>query len=264
VNENFLEIDERRTRFFRAGNGTQKLIILHGWDADIDLQKSFGELISAWKIAGFLEKFEVILPYFPGFGGSEPPPPSGWGTHDFSNWLEKFLKKIAVKNCVFLAHSFGGRVLVRFLLKNPDFSKKSILVASAGIKFPLSARQKFSIFLSKKFVRAKSLIPQKIQKFVISRVFGGRDWSVAPEHLRSTLKKVLAEEDFREKLPQISTKILCLWGSEDSCTPLLAGRIFAKKLQRGRLKILTGGRHGIHRTNPEWVADRVREFLIEK
>lgn len=255
-------VENYHTAFFRFGHGKKKLVILHGWDQNIDIFKSYHELIhDLFLNEKFAHEYEIIMPNFPGFGKSAMPPATGFDTHDYANWLKKFLDQLKITNAVFLCHSFGGRVLIRFLLQNPNFAQQAILIASAGIKHRLSLRQKISIFLSKRLTRAKSLIPQKIQKFIITKIFGAKDWGISSQELKPTLEKVLAEPDFRHELPKIKTHNLIIWGKQDRITPLKSGKIFAKKLPHNQLIVIEDGNHGIHRTHATEISDYILQFL---
>ncbi len=260
----FIDIDNNPVQFFRIGKGLNKFIILHGWNQNMNLIESYQPLVDELSKYNFLENFEIIIPYFPGFGKTPAPNKKGWNTEDYAIWLEKFLQKIDIstKNkVIFFSHSFGGRVLIRFLLRNPHFCQKAILAASAGIKWPLSLRQKLSILLSKKFTRAKKLIPQKIQKIILNKLLGARDWGAVDEKLKPTLKKVVEEADFRNELPKIKTKILLLWGACDKITPLKSGKVFVDKLPKAKIKIFPNGKHGIHKTHPKKMAKELINFL---
>jgi pimeloyl-ACP methyl ester carboxylesterase len=260
------------TKFFIKSNEVKApLVILHGWDPEMDIEKSFGKL--AKKLLETNPNLEIIAPNLPGFGVSdfslsEASPAShplvsdrGLSTYDYADFVEKFCQKLKIENPIFLTHSFGGRVLVRLLRKNPNFKNKLILIASAGIKWPLSLRQKISVFLSQKFKRAKNLLPQKIQKIIISKIFGARDWGAVPERLKLSLDIVLKELDFRDELSKITNKTLLLWGAKDSVTPLKSGQVFAEKLPNVQLKIFEDGKHGIHLTHSKECAEAIFNFL---
>ncbi len=263
MKEFFVDVDDSPIQFFRMGKGTNKLVILHGWNQNMNLVESYKPLVDELSKYNFLENFEIIIPYFPGFGKNKAPE-KGWNTNDYAGWLRKFLKKIDItsKNKVtFFSHSFGGRVLVRFLLKNPDFCKKAIFTASAGIKWPMSFRQKISIYLSKKCTKAKKVIPQKIQKIILNKILGARDWGAVKTELKPTLKKVLDETDFRDDLPKIKTETLIIWGALDQVTPLKSGEVFANKLPNAKIKIFPNGKHGIHITHTKEMTKELIKFL---
>ena len=260
--DHYLEVDGQRVRFRRFGGGAKKFIILHGWATETCPTDSHARL--APKLAEKLS-CEVILPDMPGFGKSDPPPETGWDTYDYANWLGKFLGKLEIKPAFLYGHSFGCRVIVRFLSKqmkaDATDTEKVILTGAAGIKWPPSLRQKVSLYLSKKIPQAKIFLPRKIQKLVLQKILGARDWGAVPTKLKNTLKKVLKERDFRNDLTKIRKKTLLIWGARDSITPLRSGEVFAKSLPNAELKIIREGRHGIHRTHPGQIIKFVAEFL---
>ncbi len=263
MQEHTTMINGKKTQFFRTGNGPKKLIFLHGWDQNIDLKDSFKALVNNFQKKKLLNKYEIIIPYFPGFGGSQPPESTGWTTFDYADWLDKFLQKVSpeTKKFTFLTHSFGGRVLVRFLAKHQDKAEKAIILASAGIKWPLSIKQKITIFLSQKLQWIKKGLPKKLQKIIKQRLLGARDWDMVSEALKPTLTKVLAENDFRKDLSTITIPILLFWGAKDTYTPLRSGDVFAKKLPKASLIVFPNGTHGIHRTHAKEITEKALPFL---
>jgi len=265
MKKQFVNIKGIKTCFSRVGSGDKKCIILHGWDQRIDVVKSYHEnLVKVLRSKGFLKSHEIIIPHLPGFGESPPPPKEGWNTCDYADWLKQFLNTVIgqtkSKDITFFTHSFGGRILIRFLQKHPKHRSKAIMAASAGIKWPPSIRQKISLFLSKRFNRAKNILPQKIQNIIMDRIFGARDWGMVKPDLKPTLRKVLKESDFRRELPKIQNKILLLWGEQDSVTPLKSGKVFASKLPHAKLITFEDGKHGIHKTHTEKIAQEIIEF----
>lgn len=269
MKKSFVDIKGKKTCLIRTGKGKKKLIILHGWDQNIDVVKSYTDLINELESQGFLETHEIILPHLPGFGESEMPDPEGWNTHDYAKWLKQFIDTVIgtdlnPKYITFFTHSFGGRILVRFLGNHPNYTNQAIVTASAGIKWPPSLRQKISLFCSKRFSRAKNILPQTIQKIIMNRILGARDWGMVKSELKPTLRKVLKEKDFREKLPKIRTKILLIWGAKDSITPLKSGKVFENKLPNAKLIVFENGKHGIHRTHEKLISKAVIDFTHQK
>lgn len=285
----FLEVKGIKSHFTRVGDKDQKLVVLHGWNSDRKWQpiESFRAVSEA---IAEINNVEVIVVDLPGFGKSDHPSAEGWNTWDYADWLAELLKRLEIKECSFYGHSFGCRIIVRYLLKysknsppnlggnvrpipksfntrgrteeiNSTKVEKTILSGAAGIKWPLTFREKISIFLSKKLTFAKSLVPRAIQKFIITRVFGARDWGAVPVELKSTLEKVLSEQDFREDLKKIRTQILLIWGENDTITPLKSGKIYAEYLPNARLEIIAEAKHGMHKTHLKEVIGFVRNFL---
>ena len=282
MREETCRIFGEKVYFFRIGNkkSAKKIVILHGWDPTKRVSKGFLPLaeILAKKL-----RAEIIIPDLPGFGKSPLPQrkyiesnygefcenprkageimQKGWSVWDYSDWLEEFLDKLNLENPILYGHSFGCRIISRFLIRNQNFAGKIILTSAAGIRLPLSLRQRFSQILAKTFPLAKKIIPRKIQKFVVKKLFGARDWGNCPAEMKETFQKVIAEPCIRENLKEIKNEVLLIWGKQDTITPLEAGRIFRQKLKNSSLKVLSTGRHGIHHTHTEKIAEIVMEFL---
>ena len=251
----FLEVQGIKTHLVRIGEGSQKLIFLHGWG---------GSTQSFWKLSldlfPRLKNTEIILVDYPGFGLTHPPK-KPWDTFDYADWVKDLLQEIKVPCAHFYVHSFGGRILVRLLIKHPHVANKIIFTGAAGIKWPLSTRQKISMGLSKVFPKSQKIFPKKLQKLVIEKVFGARDWASVDPKLKPTLKKVLSESDFRTELEHIQQPALLLWGENDSITPLKSGRVYDAHLKNSRLVVMKDGKHGIHYTHEKEIIVEVVKFL---
>lgn len=258
-----IDINGIKTRYIQSGKGAP-LVMLHGWGPDINLEESFGNLVK--KLS---KKFQVILVALPGFDGSDFPPQEGWHTDQYAQWLYNFLKKLNLHNPALYGHSFGCRVIVKFLLQNPDFNGKIILTGAAGIKWnPETGRQKLMFAINKKLPGFKKLFrkfcPRFLRGLVIGKLLGAHDWAYVPEKLEKTLQKTLSEPDFRDELPKVKNKTLLIWGVQDAITPLKSGHVFLDKLPHARLKTCQTGRHGIHRTHDDKISKLVTQFLTEK
>ncbi len=254
----FVKAKDIKSHFIQFGSGPKKMIFLHGWGGSTE---SFEKL--APKISN-KNNVEVILLDLPGFGRSGFPPKKGWNTQDYADWLTEILKQLKIKKCIFYGHSFGCRVIVRFLSKHSGAAEKVILTGAAGIKWPPTKREKVSLFLSKRFRLAKNFVPQVIQKFVITRIFGARDWGAVVPGLKTTLEKVLAEKDFRSDLSKLKMPFLLIWGKKDQITPLKSGKVYEEKLPNAELVILEDGRHGVHRTHEVEILKLITKFLSNK
>ncbi len=245
-----------KTHFIRIGKGKNTIVFLHGWGGSTN---SFFEL--ALELFKKRPDLDIILLDYPGFGLTGNPESEGWTTHQYADWMQEFCDELNLKKPHFYVHSFGGRVLVRALLKNPNLGGKLVFTGAAGIKWPLTFREKCSFFISKRSSKAKKALPQKLQKFIITKIFGARDWGAVAPDLKNTLKKVVEEEDFRDQLPNIKNQSLIFWGANDTITPLKSGKVYAEKLPNNELVVFESGRHGIHYTHKQAIIDKLVEFL---
>ncbi len=245
----FIDIFGVKTHFVSHGKGERVLVFLHGWGGSVESFEKLSENLD----------YKIIIPDMPGFGLSGMPDSKGWDTHDYEAWLEAFLKKLNIQKACFYGHSFGCRVLVRLLLKRPELAEKVILTGAAGIKWPLSFRQRVAKFIS--VLKIKKIIPEKIQLFIKRKIFKAHDWADAHPEIKPTLQKVVEEPDFREELVKIRTQILLIWGARDTLTPIKSAHVYEENLQNVTLAILPEGRHGIHHTHTEEIAGLVDRFL---
>lgn len=252
----FITVQNLKTHFIRFGENQNKVIFLHGWGGNTD---SFFNL--ALKLAEQRPDLELILVDYPGFGLTENPDKNGWDTHQYGDWVKAFCEVLNIEQADFYVHSFGGRILTRLMNRHPKLGKKLVFTGAAGIKWPLSFRQKLSVQLSKIVPKAASSRGQKLQNFVVTKVFGARDWGNANEALKPTLTKVLAEPDFREDLKKISQPCLILWGEKDTITPLKSGKIYAEKIPHNQFKTFKNGKHGIHHTHRNEIVEALAKFL---
>ncbi len=259
----FLEVKKKKTHILRIGEGKQKLVFLHGWGGSTD---SFFQL--CLNLEKKLKDFEFILIDFPGFGKTQMPDKKGWDTFEYADWTYELLEKVFLeakknnfKNINFYTHSFGGRVLTRLLVKHTQNFGKIILTGSAGVKWPLTAKQKVSMKLGKVFKPFNKICPKKIKRIIVSKVFGARDWDAVSDDLKPTLQKTVEEKDFREDLKKIQNEALILWGEKDSITPLKSGKIFAKNLAHNKFLTFKTGKHGIHYTHKDKIIQEIIKFL---
>ena len=244
-----------KTYFTKHGTGKRKIICLHGWGGS---KESWGDM--APKLVKKTDA-TVLTVDLPGFGESSPPPLSGWDTKQYAKWLEELITTLRWKNPTLIGHSFGCRVIIRFLEKHPEFEGKIILHGAAGIKWPPGFKQKTAGKLKPFVLPLKKIVPTKLWNKVTGKLLGARDWANCPVAMKKTLEKTLNESCVRENLKKIKNNVLLLWGKNDGYTPLKSAKVFAENLQNATLHIFEDGRHGIHRTHTEKAVTQITKFL---
>lgn len=244
-----------KTHLTKQGTGKNKIICLHGWGGN---KESWNDLAPK-----LVKKSEatVVTVDLPGFGESEHPPLSGWTTMQYAKWLEDLLTKLKWKNPTLIGHSFGCRVIVRFLEKHPEFDGKVVLHGAAGIKWPPGFKQRTAIKIKPLVLPFKTIVPKKVWNKVTGKFFGARDWAHCPGEIKNTLKKTLNETCVRTKLKKIKNETLLLWGKNDGYTPLKSAKVFAENLTNSTLHVFEDGRHGIHKTHATKCANKITKFL---
>lgn len=249
-------VQNLRTHYVVMGNGQTPVVFLHGWGGNTD---SFFKLGLA--LVEARPDLKLIIVDYPGFGLTDAPDSNGWTTHQYADWVKAFCDELKIKKTHFYVHSFGGRILTRLINAHPELGDKLIFTGAAGVKWPLGLRQKISVLLSKIMPKAKSARGQKLQKFIVTKIFGARDWGNVKPTLKTTLKKVLAEDDLREDLTNIKQPSLIMWGEQDTITPLKSGKVYAAKIPNNKFVTFKTGRHGIHHTHRSEIVEALAEFL---
>lgn len=199
------------------------IVFLHGW----------GGSIESFKIVA--QQFEntnrCLLFDFPPFGESEEPY-EVWNNDSYVALLQHFLEKLKIKSCHIIAHSFGGRVAIKFASRYNESVKKIILVDSAGIK---------PHFSPKKFIR--------IQRYKLAKKLGlkTKDFS-SPDYkkLSALMKKTFVNiigEDLSPLLKAITSPTLIIFGKDDKETPLYMAKKLNKKIKDSALIVFENCEH---------------------
>lgn len=120
----------------------KKMLIIHWWWWSSDSWIKIWEILSKnW--------IDIIIPDYPGFWDTKID--KVYTIEDYAIFIENFVKNLNLENFILMWHSNWWRISIelenRWILK----IKKLILNNSAGIKRPLSKKQKLFWLLAKIF-----------------------------------------------------------------------------------------------------------------
>lgn len=214
MNVKHLELDFGKMFYYLSGTG-KTIVFLHGWGQSSDAFKKI--------IPHFENDYAVLRIDLPGFGMSSDPlyPLS---LDDYVEGVRKLFAELKLDNPIIIAHSFGGRIGIRYASKYP--LSALILVSSAGIR-----KRSLFRFLKIYFYKVKKLIFKIISKAKYQKLIknsGSRDFRLASPVMKWTLSKVIAE-DLRRDLKNVNAKTYLFWGIHDQETPY-EDAILMKKL----------------------------------
>lgn len=235
---------------------TRQVLILHGWGGSSDSWVKVMKILAR-------EGFKVVCPDFPGFGKSKTPS-FPWGLDDYAEWLNEFADFLNLEEFFLVAHSFGGRIAVKFTTICPEKIKKLILCASAGIKPKPGLKTRVVYRLAR--VGNAVFTPRHLERFkdgaknVFYVFLRNKDYVKAKGTMKETIKKVL-EEDLLPELSQIKIKTLLLWGGNDKLVPLKYARIFKEEIENSELVILPKIGHSPHLEVPEKTSKIILNFI---
>lgn len=232
------------------------ILILHGWGGSSDSWLQVQEILAK-------EGYQVICPDFPGFGKSQTPF-KPWGVGEYGNWVNDFTEHLNLKKFFIVAHSFGGRVAIKFAINYPEKIKSLVLCASAGIKPKPGLKTRIIFWLAR--IGNAVLAPRHLARLKdgIRNIFylflRHRDYVKANGTMKETVKKVLAE-DLLPGLSQIKVRTLVVWGESDRIVPVKYAHIFKEKIKNSELKILPKIGHSPHLEIPEKLSQIILDFL---
>lgn len=139
VEEKFFHHSGLRMRYLKMGKG-EPVLFLHGAFIDTSAYQELLDLLS--------QKYLVIAPDLPGFGGSSVPK-KVWDFTDYGHFFDKFVKSLKLDNITLIGHSFGGGISFNLAVINKKISRL-ILIDAAGIPPDCSEWSfYFSIFFKK-------------------------------------------------------------------------------------------------------------------
>lgn len=221
--EKWIEIDGIKMRYDQTGDGSQPVIVMHGWGCKADTMAIPAEGAAS-------QATTVYNLDLPGFGQSDEPD-DVWGVKQYTCFIEKFCQKLGITRPVLMGHSFGGRISILMASRTPV--NKVILIDAAGIKPRRSFRYYAKVY---SFKTAKHLLNFFLGKAkaepIINRMrgkAGSADYANASPRMRQILSKVV-NEDLTDRLHLIKAPTLLIWGEKDTATPMRDAKIMAKKI----------------------------------
>jgi pimeloyl-ACP methyl ester carboxylesterase len=249
------------------GDGKTPVVILHGWGVSSDKYVPTAEAILKRN-----DGFKFYIPDLPGFGKSEEPKES-WRIDDYADFAKEFVRNVVrretgfelVKNIiagsiinngqalkreekkvVIIAHSFGGRIAIKYAGKYSDDIEKLILTGAAGIKHPPTQKQQVFFLLSKAGKRIFSLpILRKLERCARTALYKlarEKDYNNASPRMKEIMSNAL-NEDLTPYLCDITVPTLLIWGEEDNSTPLADGKLMHQKIPDSKLSVIRQANH---------------------
>jgi pimeloyl-ACP methyl ester carboxylesterase len=219
----------RRVNVIDTGGDGPCLLFIHG----------LGGLWQNWllNIPAFMDRFRVIAPDLPGFGGSEMPA-GRISIQGFARVVDALCSQLGIESAVVVGNSMGGFVGAELALAFPTRVSKLALVSAAGIsaanmwKEPVMAVGRLmAIGTARAGVRQLPVVsrprlrraalqlvvryPEKLSVPLASELVVGAGTAGFVGGLDAVLGY-----SFRDRLPEIEAPTLIVWGRNDILVPV--------------------------------------------
>lgn len=197
---------------------------MHGWGGSV---KSFEGIAKALS-----DRFRCVLVDFAGFGDT-PEPNKIYTLSDYTNDLDALLDRLNIGECIFIAHSFGGRVAIDYITSERKTKiQGAVLTDSAGLK----PRRNIKYYI--KVISYK--IKKKLGLDVSSS--GSSDYKTLSPIMKGTFVNIV-NEYLDKRLNNIHIPILLVWGDNDKDTPMYMARKMEKCIKGSAIVIFKNRGH---------------------
>ena len=250
----YYEYNGQKMAFIRRGDGEQTYLWCHGWGTRHESMLPLAETAQLPGRHFFLD--------FPGFGQS-PMPDRSWNLDDYVAIAKAFLEDVAGGGgCVWVAHSFSGRIGIKLAVEQPQLIDKLIFVGAHGLKpvrpFWDEFQRQFKVRLYKTL---KHLVWNEDQLNKLRTKFGSADYKNAGPEFRGTFLNIVSSH-LDEIVPRVSCPILLIYGDKDGETPPNMGQRYHQMIKDSELHILPQQDHySILQDGRHVVAKIIREFV---
>ena len=198
--------------------------------------------------------FNVYSPDLKGFGNNKDMP-YPYALSDYVNEVKDYLKTNSIENPSVIAHSFGGRILLKALLDEDGdwLFNKIVLVDSAGLKPKKTIKKrlkKISFNILKRFINRQKLA-----------CFYSSDYLALDDTMKQSFAMIISET-FDSRLIEIKKPTLIVYGENDKETPLYMARRFHDGIEGSKLIVIKNAGHFCFLDSPMKFYMEVKEFLL--
>ena len=244
-------IEEREFRYLETNGGAHTILLLHGL---------FGALSNFSGIMDhFGKKFNVVVPLLPIF---ELPlrkvSLAGLVDHVTDFVVAKGFDKVNV-----LGNSLGGHVSLLYTLAHPEKVNSTTLTGSSGL-FENAMGSSFPKRGDYNFIKERTegtfYNPAVATKELIDEVYDIVNDRNKAIRVIATAKSAV-RHNLSDKLGQIQTPTLLIWGREDSITPAFVGEKFHELIKDSELHFVEQCGHAPMMEHPAVFNEILENFL---
>ena len=240
----------------RRGSGPQ-ILMLHGGEGPID-QFPFFERMA--------ERYEIIQPVHPGFGGT-PIPEQFDNLQDLIFLYLDLIDLLDLSEAILLGFSMGGWAAAEIAVMNTQRFSKLVLVDSVGVKpggpfdrdiadvFALSPAEQRRITWHdpSKAPDPATMTDDELQMLAANRVALGL----------YTWEPYMHNPKLRNRLHRIDIPTLLIWGESDGIVSPEYGQAFCDMIPGASMVVIPNAGHAPHIEQPEKFVEHFFRFAKE-
>lgn len=237
----FLEFNGKKINYQQKGEG-QDILVLHGFGANIYCMSP---------ITNYFCNFgRVTVIDFLGFGESDSV--DNFTVSDYVEMLEFVIKSLELDLFMIIAHSFGGRVAIKFASCHSELPKL-VLTDSAGVlpKHGIKYHLKVKTY---KILRKLPVIKHHLSGF------GSVDYKGLDDGMRRTFVNIV-NEDLLPYAEQIKSETLLIYGENDKDTPVYMANKLHEKIDNSAVIIVKNAGHFCYAEQSVYFNRIVESFL---
>ncbi|WP_313803010.1 alpha/beta hydrolase [Cytobacillus sp.] len=243
------------------------VVLLHGF---LSSTFSFRHLIPLLK-----NEYNVISIDLPPFGKSGKSTTYIYSYENHSKTVIKLCESLQLKEITLIGHSMGGQIALNIAYLRPDLVSECILLCSSSYlkkskrSFILSSYLPFFHLFIKRYLE-KSGVEKNLRNVVYdhSKIDKEMENGYLEPFLKDPIFRALTrmirdrEGDLPiEKLHQVDTPCLLIWGEHDKVVPLNIGKQLQKDLKNSKLVVLKETGHLVPEEKPEEVLFHIKKFI---
>jgi pimeloyl-ACP methyl ester carboxylesterase len=221
------------------------IIILHGWNLSGEKFSPLSDLLK-------LHKYPVFSPDLPGFGNNYELKKT-LTLDDYVKFLQLYISKLGCEKVILIGHSFGGRVAIKYSVKNPEKVTLLFLTGVPGLPPVRKMKVMFFLIISKvgKYIfKFPLLSPFEaiFRKYLYKGARAG-DYYKASGLLKKTFLNVI-NEDLIGYMKKLTVKTVLIWGKDDHTVSYKIAVKMSKLMTRSTLHVTEGENHRYPYSSP--------------
>ncbi|MBP2240489.1 pimeloyl-ACP methyl ester carboxylesterase [Cytobacillus eiseniae] len=246
----------------------QTIILLHGF---LSSTFSYRHLIPLLK-----DEFNVISIDLPPFGRSGTSHRYVYSYINHANTVIQLCERLQLKKVTLIGHSMGGQIALNIAYLKPELVDGCVLLCSSAYlqksnrSLIASSYLPFFHLFVRRHLEKTGGVEKNLRNVVYdhSKITAEMEKGYLEPFLENgifhALKRMIRDREGDlpiEKLHQIKTPCLLIWGEYDKVVPLSIGKRLQKDLKNAKLIILNDTGHLVPEERPHEVLTHIRAFI---